>query len=73
MTDPQTTEGRMERAARNEEQPGTKTMEPVEGKPTDPQDEGGPTRNPERPGTKTLPPVEGADDASGAREPASGR
>lgn len=63
----------MERAARNEEQPGTKTNDPVEGKPTDARDEAGLVRNPEQPGTKTLPPAEGADDASGAREPASGQ
>lgn len=47
-----------------DEQPGTKTADPAEGKRDDVPD--APVAQPEQPGTKTQAPAEGADDASGA-------
>lgn len=46
-----------------DEQPGTKTADPAEGKRDDAPD--APVMQPEQPGTKTQPPAEGADNASG--------
>ena len=46
-----------------DEQPGTKTADPAEGKRDDAPD--APVMQPEQPGTKTQSPAEGADNASG--------
>jgi len=51
-----------------DEQPGTKTADPAEGKRgNEPGTPDAPMAQPEQPGTKTQAPAEGADDASGAR------
>lgn len=67
----------MSEPQRHDEQPGTKTQDPAEGKRTDPRATPAsayPAGQAERPGTKTADPVEGGETSSGAeRTPDSPR